>query len=39
MKNIKIPFIILAIFIIAVVFLGFLPNNNDDNKQAKEKKD
>ncbi|WP_432755916.1 hypothetical protein [Staphylococcus pseudoxylosus] len=38
MKNIKIPFIILAIFIIAVVFLGFLPNNNDDNKQAKEKK-
>lgn len=38
MKNIKLPFIILAIFIIALVFLGFLPNSNDDNKQTKEKK-
>lgn len=38
MKNIKLPFIILAIFIIAVVFLGFLPNSNDDNTQTKEKK-
>lgn len=38
MKNIKIPFIILAIFMIVIVFLGFLPNSNDDNKQTKEKK-
>ena len=38
MKNIKIPIIILKIFIIIIIFLVVLPISNDDNKQTKEKK-